>query len=45
VEAAAQETKRQALRRDGYQTTLFAGETGGYKAPGTLLGGGEGRLG
>lgn len=35
VEEAAMDARRQALKRRGYQSTLFAGETGG---PSSLLG-------
>ena len=42
VQEAATDARRQALRRSGYQSTLFAGETGGYRGAlggsGSLLG-------
>ena len=41
VQEAATDARRQALKRGGYQSTLFAGETGGYRTLGgnkTLLG-------
>lgn len=31
VQEAALDARRQALKRQGYQSTLFAGETGGFK--------------
>ncbi len=34
VEEAATDARRQALKRSGYQSTLFAGETGGNKGLG-----------
>ena len=42
VQEAANDARRQALKRTGYQSTLFAGETSGSKGLGgtpTLLGG------
>lgn len=41
VQEAATDARRQSLRRSGYQSTLFAGETGGYKG----LGGNQSLLG
>jgi hypothetical protein len=43
VQEAATEAQKQALRRTGYQKTLLAGETGGYKSK--TLGGGQTLLG
>lgn len=43
VQDAATEAQRQALKRQGYQSTLFAGDTGGYK--GSTLGGNKTLLG
>jgi hypothetical protein len=49
VQEAATDARRQALKRSGYQATLFAGETGGYQpSPQTqtqALGGGTTSLG
>lgn len=41
---AEQEARRQASRRKGIQSTLLAGNTGGYK-PGALGGGNQSLLG
>lgn len=43
AEEAATDARRQALKRTGYQATLFAGETGGSR--GRTLGGGGSLLG
>lgn len=43
VQEASTDAKRQALKRSGYQATLFAGETGGANK--TALGGNKTLLG
>lgn len=44
VQEAATDAKKQALKRSGYQSTLLAGETGGYQGS-QALGGNKTLLG